>query len=237
MLASHGMEIRVLGFASAGEILGGDELTFTLADDARLNDLKTALIERFPALGPVWPRLAVAIDGDLVDASDDPTLSDNQEVALLPPVSGGDGSPPHRATLVDGPLDVDAVRRQVSHARCGAVVVFTGSARDHHRGRVVTGLTYSAYRPLAERALTRIVTGLEAGDPDHRAAIAHRLGDVAAGEVSVVIATSAPHRDAAYQANREALERLKREVPIWKREHYGDGESLWREEEPLTVPS
>jgi molybdopterin synthase catalytic subunit len=97
----------------------------------------------------------------------------------------------------------------------------------------VARLTYAAYRPMAERTLGRIVADLEAAHEDLRAAIVHRLGEVAVGEASVVIAVASPHRDAAWAASRQALERLKREVPIWKREHYADGGAAWREEEPL----
>ena len=115
----------------------------------------------------------------------------------------------------------------------GAVVIFLGTVRDHHAGRPVEKLTYSAYRPMALEGLRRIVTDLEAAAPDLRAAIVHRLGEVPVGEPSVVIAVGSPHRAAAYEASRTALERLKAEIPIWKREHYADGGAAWREEEPL----
>ena len=95
-------------------------------------------------------------------------------------------------------------------------------------------LTYSAYRSMAESGLLRIVEDLEASAPGLRAAIVHRLGEVPVGEASVAIAVGSPHRAAAYDASRTALERLKTEIPIWKREHYTEGPPLWREEEPLT---
>ena len=93
-------------------------------------------------------------------------------------------------------------------------------------------LTYSAYAAMAERRLQRIAEELAARH-GARVAIAHRLGTLVPGEASVVIATAAAHREAAYAASRECLERLKREVPVWKREHYADGEARWREEEAL----
>jgi molybdopterin synthase catalytic subunit len=105
--------------------------------------------------------------------------------------------------------------------------------RNQHAGRKVTQLTYSAYRAMARAALEAIAADLEAAHEGLRAAIVHRLGEVGVGEASVVIATASPHRAAAYEANRTALERLKTEVPIWKREHYAGGEAVWREEEPL----
>ena len=123
--------------------------------------------------------------------------------------------------------------RRVADPSCGAVVVFSGTVRDSHRGRPVDRITYSAYRAMAQARLREIASRLERRYEGTRVAIVHRLGELRVGEPSVVIAVASPHREAAYAANREALERLKTEVPIWKREHYADGESRWREEEPL----
>lgn len=138
-----------------------------------------------------------------------------------------------RAALTDQPIDVAAAERSVANAECGAVLMFLGTVRNHHGGRPVRLLTYSAYRPMAVANLQRIVSDLEAAGDRLKVAIVHRLGDVPLGEPSVVIAVASPHREAAYHASRTALERLKKEVPIWKREHYADGEVAWREEESL----
>jgi molybdopterin synthase catalytic subunit len=105
--------------------------------------------------------------------------------------------------------------------------------RNHHGGRAVERLTYSAYRSMAEERLLTIVREIEAEEDDLALAIVHRLGEVPAGEASVAIAAASPHRAAAYEASRRALERLKKEVPIWKRERYAGGEEAWREEEKL----
>ena len=139
-----------------------------------------------------------------------------------------------KAALVDDTIDVAAVERLVASEECGAVLLFLGTVRNHHAGRAVAGLTYSAYRTMAEANLKRIVDELEAAGDRLKVAVVHRLGDVPLSEPSVVIAVASPHREAAYDASRTALERLKKEVPIWKREHYVDGEVTWREEEPLT---
>ena len=118
----------------------------------------------------------------------------------------------------------------------GAIVTFLGTVRDSHDGRPVKAIEYTAYEELAERTLDRIVRELGQSGPDLALAIEHRLGLVTAGEASVAIVTAAPHRDAAYAANRTALERLKREVPIWKCELYADGSRVWREVESLRPP-
>lgn len=222
------MKIRVLAFATAAEALGGPEREIELAEGCRLRDLKRLLEQERPALGPLWPRLAVAVDEHL--AGDDEPLADGAEVALLPPVSGGAGGP---AGLTDGPIDVGGLVAAVSAAGRGAVLLFLGNVRDHHEGRRVEGITYHAYRPMAERRLAALVADLEAGAPELAVGIVHRLGAIPAGQTSVAIAVASPHREAAYAASRTALERLKREVPIWKRERYAGGEERWREEEPL----
>jgi molybdopterin synthase catalytic subunit len=149
-------------------------------------------------------------------------------------VSGG---VEERATLVNGPIDVEAVVGAVRSDRRGAVTVFLGNVRDHHDDRAVEHLTYDAYQRLALLTLERIVDEVSSPAGDLAVAIHHRLGIVPAGETSVVIAAASPHREAAYAASRTALERLKREVPIWKREHYAGGDAAWREEEPLAVAS
>lgn len=225
------MRIRLLAFASAGEALGATETEIEMPAGSRVADLRDRLDREHPALGPLWSRLAVAVDGRI--AGLDEPLAEGVEVALLPPVSGGSSAP----LLVDGPIHVDAVVERVAGPERGAVVVFLGTVRNHHAGQRVEKLTYSAYRRMAEDALARIVADLEAAAPGLRAAIVHRLGEVPVGEASVVIAVASPHRAAAYDASRTALERLKAEVPIWKREHYAEGGAVWREEESLVPPA
>lgn len=242
-MAGARVRFRVVAFASAADAIGSGELTVELVAGSTVADLRTDLESRFPKLARHWPRLAVAVDGELVQPATE--LADGVEVALLPPVSGGSEAPAatapppeiaDRAALSESPLDVAAITALVGDPACGAVLVFLGTVRDSHQGRPVTRLTYTAYRPMAETRLGRIVEELEAGSASGRLRIAlhHRLGEVPSGEPSVVVAVASPHRAEAYEASRTALERLKAEVPIWKREHYADGEAAWREEEPLT---
>lgn len=227
--------VRLLAFATAVDAVGSAEQEIEVAPGHTVADLRRQLSERFPALQELWPRLAVAIDGRL--ARPEAEVPDGAEVALLPPVSGGSGGGEGAAAavLVDGPLDAAAAVARVSAPSRGAVVTFLGTVRDHHAGRPVDHLLYTAYRAMAERAIGRIVADLEAAHDDLAAVVVHRLGEVPAGEASVVIAVASPHRQAAYEASRTALERLKTEVPVWKREHYADGGATWREEEPLAV--
>ncbi len=112
-------------------------------------------------------------------------------------------------------------------------MVFEGTVRNRHEGHSVRGIRYEAYPALAESGLARIEAELEAAFPGLACAIAHRLGELSVGEVSIAIVCAAPHRQAAFEAARLALERVKREVPIWKFERYADGTGRWRTEEPL----
>ncbi len=233
------MKVRVIAFATASDVLGREALELALPEAAGLAELRAELVSRHPNLETLWDRLAIAVDGALVrrppsggTVRGEARLSDGCEVALLPPVSGG-APAEQRAALTDHPIDVASLERSVAGAGRGAVLLFLGTVRDDHHGRAVDRLTYSAFRTMAVQILERIAADLEAAAEQLKVAIVHRLGEVPVGEASVAIAAASPHRAAAYDASRCALERLKREVPIWKREHYADGAAVWREEEPL----
>lgn len=139
--------------------------------------------------------------------------------------------------IVETPIDAAALAAEVSAPSRGAQVIFVGAVRDRQEGRAVAGIRYDCYRAMAERVLAAIAADLEREHADLAVAIVHRIGELAAGEASIAIACASPRRDAAFAAARRALERVKREAPIWKLERYGDGESAWRLEEPLAPPS
>jgi molybdopterin synthase catalytic subunit len=225
------VNVRVLAFASAREALGAAERDVALAHGT-LGELRAALEAERPALAALWPRLAIAVDGEIITG--ERHLTEGAEVALLPPVSGGNASGASVA-LTDGPIDVAGLLERVTDPGCGATVLFVGRVRDQRDGRRVVGLDYDAYRPMALAALERILSEVDAAHPGARLAIVHRLGTVGVGEVTVAIAAASQRRSAAYSASRELLERLKREVPIWKRERYADGSIAWREEESLAA--
>lgn len=121
------------------------------------------------------------------------------------------------------PLSVDAVRAEVAHAGAGAVALFLGLVRDENEGRAVTLLEYSAYEPMALSEMRRIAEAIEAERPGVRVAVAHRTGELGVGDLAVVCAASSKHRPDAFWACREAIDRIKADVPIWKREHGPDG--------------
>lgn len=138
-----------------------------------------------------------------------------------------------RTLLTEDPIELGALLGRISSPSRGAVVAFLGTVRNHHCGRPVVAIDYQAYLPMAERVLRQITEELEGSEPDLRCAIVHRLGRLEVGEVSIAIVAASPHREAAFKATRTALERVKREAPIWKLEHYADGTRAWRTEEPL----
>ncbi len=234
LLAFVVLIVRVLSFATALDAVGSAETEHRLPDGSTIADLIECLTSAHPGLKPLWPRLAIAVDGE-VAGDRAARLRHGAEVALLPPVSGGSHGAA-RSRLRDGAVDPDTVstvRASVEDSGKGAVVVFVGNVRDSFGGRPVERITYSAYPAMAERRMERIVCELEAAEPGTRVEIVHGLGRLEVGDASVVIAAASAHRRQAYDTNRLALERLKAEVPIWKREHYADGQSAWREEEPL----
>jgi molybdopterin synthase catalytic subunit len=148
-------------------------------------------------------------------------LVDGDVVALIPPVAGGAGL----FRIRDEPLSLDEVVRAVTVEEHGGVVTFTGVVRRQSRGKRVVRLEYEAYRPMAERKLAEIGAQLAKEHPGVRVAILHRVGVLAVGDTAVVIAASAPHRAAAFEACRAAIDRIKETVPIWKKELTDDGES------------
>ena len=176
-------------------------------------------------LGDVWPALALgaepegllyAVNKEYADR--ERALADGDEVALIPPVSGGD------FRLSDGPISLDDVVREVADERAGAIATFTGTTRVESRGRRVLHLDYEAYPGMAEDAMAQIGARLLEKHDLCAVAIHHRVGRVEIGEPSVVIAVSAPHRASALAACAQAIHTLKETVPLWKKEVYEGGE-------------
>jgi molybdopterin synthase catalytic subunit len=211
------MLVRVRYFAVVREILGVAEESLELPAGARVGDV----LDRVTARDPRLARLRRVLRGarNLAVAPDSEPLAEGDEVALIPPVMGG--APRWRVSAA--PVSVDEAVALVRHPGAGAIVLFVGTVRDEHAGRRVTALEYEAYEEMAARVLAEVGAALEAAAPGVRVALLHRVGRLEVGDCAVVIACSAPHRAEAFEACREAIERLKREVPVWKKELGEDG--------------
>lgn len=134
--------------------------------------------------------------------------------------------------ITETAIDRAAVEASVARPEAGAILTFSGATRDNFGGRQVTGLSYEAYQPMAVAVMTEIAAEAAAQWPGARVAIVHRIGALTIGEVSVIISVSTPHRADCYAASRFAIDALKERVPIWKKEHYADGEGAWKENQP-----
>jgi molybdopterin synthase catalytic subunit len=167
-------------------------------------------------LGEEPAGLLYAVNKEYADR--DRALAPGDEVALIPPVSGG------AFLLSEEPLSLDRVVDEVRSDDAGAIATFTGTTRVHSRGRTVTHLDYEAYEGMAERVMEEIADALRARYELTAIAIHHRIGRVTIGETSVVIAVSAPHRQDALAACKDAIDELKERVPLWKKEVYEGGE-------------
>jgi molybdopterin converting factor subunit 1 len=198
------MVVRIRLFAGLRERAGRDELELELPDGARVADALAAVEELAGGL-----PLVLAVNREYAASED--RLSPGDELALIPPVSGGAATAPHVAVR-DEPLSLDALAAAVRDPRAGAVVTFSGVTRE------VEHLDYEAYATMAAEQIERIVA---AAIERHRlcaAAAEHRIGRVPRAEPSVIVATSAPHRGEAFAGAREIIDEIKRRAPIWKRE-------------------
>ena len=217
------MNVTIRLFAGLREQAGYGTRAVKLPARARVCDVWAAL-----ALGDQPAGLLYARNKEYVEQ--DAELADGDEVALIPPVSGGsDGDASGEARLgpfllTGDPIDVDAVIAAASDDEAGAVAVFLGTVRRHSRGRTVLHLEYEGYDGMAEQVMARIAAELAARHDLTRIAITHRLGRVEIGDPSVVIAVSSPHRADALTACQEAIDALKKTVPLWKKELYEGGE-------------
>ena len=205
------MKVSVRLFAGLRERAGTGRLELELAEGAQVRDVWDAL-----ALGDEPAGLLYAVDRAY--AEPETALAEGAEVALIPPVSGGD------FRLSAEPLSLDAAVREVARDGAGAIATFTGTVRDRSRDRDVIRLEYEAYEGMAEQVMADLAAELKARFDLCEIAIHHRTGPVEIGEPSVVIAVSAPHRADALAACKQAIDTLKQTVPLWKKELYEGGE-------------
>ena len=220
------MRVLVRLFASYREAAGAGHIELELPAGATVRDAIQQVLRQHPLVAE-GRQVVIARNREYVEP--DAPLADGDEVALIPPVSGGATRATAKIAVTTDPLSVDDVLDAVRDDGFGGLVVFLGTVRDNSRGARVTHLEYEAYAEMAEAKMREIALRLEREHAPARVAMHHRVGDLRIGETAVIVAAGAPHRDAAFAAARQAIDELKSIVPIWKKEHTADG-AVWIED-------
>jgi molybdopterin synthase catalytic subunit len=216
------------------DIVGVAEDRAEIGDGAKVEDVFARYVQRFPELAKFRPSIAAAINQ--VYANWSARVAVDDEIAFLPPVSGGSGAEPASNTaseiceIVSAPIRTAEIVASVKMPTDGAVVTFEGIVRNNSRGRETLFLVYEAYEPMAMAKMREICGEMRRRFSIDRIAMQHRLGRLEIGETSILIVVSAAHRAAAYDASRFGIDTFKRVVPIWKREHFRDG-AVWADGE------
>ncbi|MEX2260443.1 MAG: molybdenum cofactor biosynthesis protein MoaE [Bryobacteraceae bacterium] len=235
------MRVRVLFFGMLKDIVGRVEDTLELDGDGRLSGIFDHYAEHFPRIREMAGSIVLARNQEF--AHPETQVSDGDEVAFLPPVSGGSMPSPHSPfthqiarpeghffALTRRPIDTRALVALLLRGEDGAVVDFEGVVRNNTKGRRTLYLDYECYEAMAVKKMAEIGEQIAASYPVGRVALVHRLGRLLIGEASVAVVVTAPHRKPAFEAALEGINRLKRLVPIWKKEYFEDGE-IWVEGE------
>ena len=230
--------MRVLFFGQLKEIVGRGEEYAELVDGARLEDLFASYGQRYPKLAGFRHSVVASLNESFADWAS--PLSMGDEVAFLPPVSGG-GTTAATAgeiiiELVRKPIETGEIGARLKAPQDGAIVVFEGIVRNESAGRRTLYLEYEAYEAMALKQMGVIASAMRSQFGADSLALVHRLGRLEIGETSVLIAVSSPHRRAAFEACRYGIDTLKRTVPIWKKEYFEDG-ALWAQGEIPPLPS
>jgi molybdopterin converting factor subunit 1 len=218
--------VRARLFARLREQAGTDDENLELPAGSTVSDVYDALTKSHPGLEANRNAVRAALNQEFADW--DSAVTDGDEVAFIPPVSGGAHGTGVLFELTSRPLDARRMETAVAHKGAGAICTFTGVVRDHSRGRSVTHLEYEAYAEMATAKMRDIAGEIGERWPEARVAMAHRTGRLEVGEPSVVVSVSSPHRAEAIAACKWGIDRLKETVPIWKKEHADDG-TYWIE--------
>ncbi len=228
------MEVRVLLFGGLKELLARECDAVELPEQATVAQFLERFLMNAPEAGKFAGSLAVAVNREY--ARSNRVLRDGDEVALLPPVSGGADNPrPQETPLVRlqrEPIDAEALLAELKQGEDGAIVVFEGIVRNHTRGRRTLYLDYEAYEEMALEQMHALVREAKQRFSVREIALIHRLGTLQIRETSVFIAAASPHRTQAFEACRWLIDTLKQTVPIWKKEYFEDG-VVWANGEPF----
>ena len=222
------MQVRVLLFGVLKDIFPEAIGAFELPDGATVNTLLDRFRQQKPSHETLWASLAVAVNHDYSERTR--LLADGDEIALLPPVSGG--APTTHVAMVREPIQSDALIAKLKRDEDGAAVVFDGIVRNNTRGRRTLYLVYEAYEEMALKQMQELARQACEQFAVRDVLLVHRLGKLEVGETSVLIAVASAHRAAAFDACRWLIDTLKKTVPIWKKEYFEDG-AVWADGEPF----
>jgi len=217
--------IEVRYFARCRELAGMDRESYQFFDAITVADVRTEIGVRHPGLLPYFNVIRLALNQEFV--ADDTSVTDGDELALIPPVSGGVGTDPH-FILSHAPIEADAAARLLTTSDAqGALATFVGTVRKESHGKKIQYLDYEAFEVMAVAKLKGIAEEAFAQWPILEVAVVHRIGRVGVGEVAISIAVSSSRRAAAFDGCRHMIERIKEDVPIWKKEVAEDGSHWW----------
>lgn len=214
------MIIKLKFFAILAEKTQTRTVEMDVPPETTIAQLREIVVREYPNLKAVISQCAASVNKTY--AQNEVTLKEGDEVAFIPPVSGG--SDVDFFEVTEEPLSVEVVTNKVINNRAGAVVTFSGIVREFTKGKRTVHLEYEAYKEMAEATLAQIGDEVKERWPEARIAISHRVGKLDISDISVVIAVATPHRPESFEAGRFAIERLKEIVPVWKKEVYEDGE-------------
>jgi MoaE-MoaD fusion protein len=228
------MQVRILFFGVLKDLTGRASDLLNLPEHATLGDVVMHYEDINPRLNELAVSIAMSINQEF--AAPDSLLKDGDEIAFLPPVSGGvsdsKSDADRRSSIVREKIDTQAVLAKLKQPADGAAVIFEGVVRDNTRGRPTLYLNYEAYEEMALKQMDGLIAQALQQFPIRAVVIVHRLGRLEIGETSVLIAVASAHRAAAFDACRWLIDTLKRTVPIWKKEHFEDG-AVWADGEPF----
>jgi len=233
VIESQKVQVKLLFFATLKDIVGKRELALDLPSGATVSDLWEQLESRYPALSRYRSIVLTSLNEEYVDRRT--VISDGDEVALFPPVSGGasPGSlvadrPRELYRLTREPIDARAIAELILRPEDGAICLFEGVVRNNSKGKTTRYLEYEAYETMALKTMEELGGFVRQAWDIGSIAIVHRLGHMEIGETSVAIVITSPHRRASFDACEYAIDKLKKIVPIWKKEFFEDGE-VWVE--------
>jgi molybdopterin synthase catalytic subunit len=215
-------------FGLAREVVGSQRVEVELVEPATVESAFEELKRLHPRLAPMERSLLFAVNEEYADRSRE--LGNGDRVAILPPVSGGSGDDIFEIT--HDPIDIAGLRARLLAGESGAVVIFDGVARNNTKGRPTLYLEYEGYSAMAQKTMKQIGAEVHERWPINRVGIVHRLGRIEVTESSVVIVVTSAHRKVAFEACHYAIDRLKKIVPIWKKEYFEDG-AVWIESEGI----